>query len=486
MNLPKKKDKKSQTQKKSLPKLRIRRPALTIRSRNGLFSTSMTAIAVAAVILFNIAVGCLPASVKQLDLSSTKIYDISETTKNLLNDMTEDVTLTAVATESSTDNRIVTFLKRYAALSDHLTLKWVDPVTTPSALTQYSCEANTLVVSCQATGETRNVLFDDILVLDQYSYYYYGEETYTEFDGEGQLASAIDGVLSNVSHLIYTTENHGEADLSQSLTDSLSKSHFTTQTVSLLQTGSVPEDCDLLMISSPQKDFTAEEVTMIEDYLAKGGKVNLTIGDMSFDHPNLDKLLQEYGMTLSQSYVGDSSRYYPAAQSYFAFFPVLDTASSAADNVTDDALVLLVSTYGLTVSDPARDTITTKAFLTTDKGLTMDAEQNAVDGDFALGVTATETLDDDKTASFTVCSDSLTADSINQQFGDAVANLTVFMNTVTNGFDDVSNISIESKSLETPTNTISGGGLWSMLFVAVLPLTVLGLGGYRWWKRRKL
>ena len=50
----------------------------TARGRNGLMSTGMIAIVVAIVILFNLAVGLLPAKVRQFDLSTTKIYEISD------------------------------------------------------------------------------------------------------------------------------------------------------------------------------------------------------------------------------------------------------------------------------------------------------------------------------------------------------------------------------------------------------------------------
>ena len=56
----------------------------TARGRNGLMSTGMIAIVVAIVILFNLAVGLLPAKVRQFDLSTTKIYEISDTTKEYL------------------------------------------------------------------------------------------------------------------------------------------------------------------------------------------------------------------------------------------------------------------------------------------------------------------------------------------------------------------------------------------------------------------
>lgn len=488
-------------------------PPSTIRSRNGLFSTTLIAVAVVIVLVFNLAVSQLPESVRQFDLSSNKVYTISDTTKDYIAELSQPVKITVVATKDDADSRIVKFLNRYENLSDQITMEWIDPVAYPSALTDYDCEANTIVVSCEATGQTQQVSFSDILVSDDYYSYYYGSDYYTEFDGEGQLTSAIDYVISDASHLIYTTENHGESTLGDTLSDRLTKNHFSTSSLSLLQTGSVPEDCDLLIINAPTSDFSAEEVQLVENYLAAGGKVTLVWGTEIFDHPNLDSLMSTYGLQLTQNYVGDTSRYYAAAQSYYAFFPELDTSSDAAANVASDALVLLANSLGMTETTPARDTISVSSFLTTSEaGVTLDEDDNTTTGQYIVAATATETIETDTadadsadssadasssaadesaetssvTASLTVCTASLIDEDIATQFGDSVANLTVFMNTVTSSFTDVSNISIEAKSLETPTNTVSNAGLWGLLFLAVLPIIVLALGAMRWWKRRKL
>lgn len=464
----------------------ILRP-LTTKSKNGLFSSTLIAITVVIVLVLNLAIGQIPESVRRLDMSSSKAFSISDVSKEYMEGLTQDVTLTVVSTKSSADSRVVSFLQRYGDLSDHLTVTWIDPVAYPSALTEYDCSADTVVVSCEATGQTRQVSFDDMLVLDQASYYYYQTINYTSFDGEGQLTSAVDYVVSSVSHKVYTTQNHGEAALGTTLSDRLEKNHFTTETLSLLQTGSVPEDCDLLIINSPNSDFSAEELKMVQDYLDKGGKVNLLVGDMGYSHPNLDALLTEYGLQLTTGYVGDTSRYYPAAQSYFAFFPELDSTTNAAEGVSSDALVLTLNSYGFTEAESIPETVTHDKFLKTSTGgVMLTSGDSTTSGVYLLGVTATKKVDDDTAATLTVCTESLTSDSIAQQFGDSVANLTVFVNTITTSFPDVSNISIEAKSLETPTNTMTNAGLWGMLFVAVLPLTVLIVGGFRWWTRRRL
>ena len=80
--------------------------------------------------------------------------------------------------------------------------------------------------------------------------------------------------------------------------------------VNLLMAGKVPDDCDLLFLYGPVKDITEEESTMLADYMSKGGKVFLILGDAKEDTPNLKKFLAEYGMEQADGYIADMQRCY--------------------------------------------------------------------------------------------------------------------------------------------------------------------------------
>lgn len=166
---------------------------------------------------------------------------------------------------------------------------------------------------------------DDILVPDTYYQYYYNEAVYTEFDGDGQLTSAIDSVVSNASHKAYAVTNHGESDLGTEISALLTKNHFKVSDLGLLLEGAVPDDCEVLILNQPTRDLAKDELKFIQTYLSKGGQVSLVLPGEDFDHPNLDALMKEYGLQLAGGYAGDTQRYYTSAQSYLTFFPELNT-----------------------------------------------------------------------------------------------------------------------------------------------------------------
>ena len=116
---------------------RIKKFFQTTESRNGSYSVGITVLVLVIVIILNLIVGQLPEKIRNIDVSSTKIYEITDTSKDLLKKLDQDVTMTVLADKSDTDERIKTFLSKYSALSDHISVKWIDPVLHPSALNEY-------------------------------------------------------------------------------------------------------------------------------------------------------------------------------------------------------------------------------------------------------------------------------------------------------------------------------------------------------------
>lgn len=483
----------------------------TSGTRNGSYSVGLTVVVIAIVIVLNLVIGQLPESLRNLDVSSTRIYEISDTTTDLLDSLDEDVDMTVLAVRDDTDDRITTFLSKYEALSDHINIEWVDPVLHPSALTEYDTSENTIVISCEATGKSTTVSFDDILVPDMYSYYYYGSTDYTEFDGEGQLTSAVNYVTSDVEKTIYQTTGHGEGTLSTTITDLMDQNNYNLSEINLLMTTSIPEDCDLLLMYEPATDMSDDETEMLRNYLADGGKVMILLGDTNATElPNLETVLEEYGMQAADGYIADPQRCYQG--NYYYIFPELSVSGDMADGISSE-MVLLTNTHGMNLIDPARDTITTTGFMSSSDGAYAVTETTQQQGDYTLGAVAEETVsssDDDADTDSSgedaeEASDDSSADTasdevtsrltvisagslIDSQITDTftqLENTRVFMNAVTANFDGVQNISVEPKSLQVEYNTVQYAGLFSLLVIFGIPAAVLIGGFVVWFRRRK-
>lgn len=487
-------------------------------SVNGSYSVGTIAIVAAIVIVVNMIAGQLPDSMQKIDISDNKIYEISDTSKNLLEKLKDKVTFTVYAEKSSTDEKIKTFIDKYKALSDKIEVKWVDPVQHPSELQENNVEQNNILVSCEDTGRSTIVAFDDILVVDEYSYYMSGSSDPTSFDGEGQLTSAVNYVTSDTSKKIYYTTGHGESTFSTTISELFEKNNMTESEVNLIMDNKIPEDCDLLFLNAPASDITEDEKSLILSYMQEGGKVFLILGESEDETPNLDAVLKEYGIQTADGYIADMQRCYQG--NYYYIFPEITAADELADGLSSD-MVLLVNSRGLTLTDPARDTITNLDFMTTSSDAYAVTEENQKQGTYTLGAVATETITSEEEDSeedsgeaaedadseetegeeasensgrkeedtvesrlTVVASESLIDSQITETFS-TLENTDLFMNAVSANFDDVENVAIEPKSLEVTYNTMQHAGLISLCVIFVLPAVILIYGFIRWWKRRK-
>lgn len=485
----------------------------TTGTKNGTYSVGLTVIVIAIAVVANLIFGQIPEKYRNIDVSSTKIYEITDTSKELLKDLDHKITFTVLAEKESTDDRIKTFLSKYTSLSKNISVEWIDPVLHPSALTEYDTSENTIVVACADTGKSTVVSFNDIIVVDSSSYYYTGNVSESEFDGEGQLTSAVNFVVSDSTKNIYRTTGHGEATLSGSVSELMTKNNYTVNELNLVMDASIPEDCDLLLMYAPSKDLTEDEKTALEDYLSKGGRVMILFGETSSaDLPNFASVMKEYGMEEEEGYIADPSRCYQG--NYYYIFPELSVSGDMAKGITSQ-MVLLTNTHGMNLTDPARDTITTSSFMETSESAYAVTEEAQKQGTFTLGAVAEETVsnasgdtsgntdedtneDADEEDGGTQDSEEETVTSrltvitagslIDSQITDTftqLENTTLFMNAVSSNFDGVRNISIEAKSLGTEYNTVQHAGLFSLLVIFGIPLLILISGFTVWYRRRK-
>ena len=247
------------------------------RSKNGSYSVGMTVLVIAIIVILNLLAGQIPEKYRNLDVSSTKIYEISKTSQKLLKNLEHKVQFTVLADQAKMDERIVTFLSKYAGLSSKLSVEWIDPVLHPSALQEYEASENSIVVSCEDTQKKEIVSFQDIIVMDMASYYYTGSASEVSFDGEGQLSSAVHAVTSEEVNKIYQTSGHGEMTLSSTIQELLEKGNYTVEGVNTVMKPEIPKDCELLLIHAPSSDLTEDEKNAIEEYLKNGGDVMLLL-----------------------------------------------------------------------------------------------------------------------------------------------------------------------------------------------------------------
>ena len=457
-------------------------------SRRGSYSIAVTAVVIGIVILFNLLVAQLPQKIRQIDISDTNIYEISSKSQKLLKNLKNDVNLYVIAEKGSTDDRIKTFITKYASLSGRLRVEWIDPVLHPSALTKYDTEKNSIVVSCKATDRQTSISFDDILVTE--SSYYNTSSSATKFDGDGQLTSAVDYVTNTKEYKAYYTAGHGETALSSSVTGLMEKSRISVSELNLLTASSIPDDCDLLILNGPTSDLTKDEAKVLTAYLKKGGNVMSLLAYTDKSMTRLYGIFEDYGMKVANGYIADAERCYQG--NYYYLIPNLSVSGDMASGISSNS-VLVVNSKGMTQTDPVRDTINVESFMTTSENGCAVTEKKQPQGTYILGAAATEsvTVKDSggkkkkKDSRLTVYGSNMLIDAQITESFSTLENLTLFMNSVTANLDSADNISISPKSLQVTYNTIAHPGIFSILIIFVIPSVVIAGGFIIWFRRRR-
>lgn len=464
--------------------------------KNGSYSMALTAIVVAVLVVLNLIVSQIPEKYTQIDVSSQKLYTISEETEAYVKELDTDVTIYHIVQSGNEDPILEKMLTRYEEESKHIKVQKKDPVLYPNFTSQYTSDSvadNSLILVC---GEKSKVIAYNDLYETQFDYTTYQSNT-TGFDGEGQIDSAISYVTSEDLPIIYTLEGHEELEFNSSLTESLEKANYDVQSLNLLTQDEVPEDTGCLVIAAPQKDLSAEEAEKVIAYLEQGGKVLIFTEYTGSEMPNLSSVLESYGLTIGDGVImeGDTGHY--IMQRPYYLVPFIENTDITYDLYSNNRYVLMPIAQPLVLLENYRDTLEMETLLSTSEKAytktdienmtTYEKENGDEEGNFQLGVSVTETIDEENAAQL-ICfsSSSLLDEATDQQVSGGNTDLVL----ASLGWiceNDVPVIDVASKSLTMSYLTVPqfDAAYWSIIVCGVIPVTFLLIGTVVWFKRRK-
>lgn len=466
--------------------------------KHGSYSMGVITIFIAIIVVLNLVLQEVPSKYREIDLSTQKLYSIGDQTKKVLKKLDKDVEIYYIAQSGSESSDIQKLLEKYEEGSDHIKVEQKDPAVNPKFVSQYTSDGvsnNSVIVVC---GDKNKVIDNNSLYETTVNYQTYSSEV-TGFDGEGQITSAINYVTSDSMPVMYTLEGHDEATMSDTLKDTIQKANIDIQSLNLLTMDSVPDDADILFIFAPAKDISEDEASKIISYLENGGKALIVSNYSSEEMPNFASVLENYGVKTADGIVleGDTNHYISQNPSYL--LPNIESNDITSSLSSGSRYILMPLAQGIVKSDNYRDSLEITDILTTSDGSyskvnvedmqTMEKESDDIDGPFAVGVSITENLDDEKETQIVYySSEALFNDQMNTMVSGANYELiSASVNWMCESEEDSNTISIASKSYDTSTLTIpaADASFWSIFVTAVVPVVILVIGGGIWMKRRK-
>lgn len=460
-----------------------------IAAKGGTYSVALTAIVLAILVALNALVAALPSSLTKFDISASKLYSVTSSTKSVVNALEDDVTIYWLVQSNEEDEIIENLLDKYESLSSHITVEKKNPDVYPTFAAQYTDSAvnnNSLVVEC---GEKfRYIDYSDIYVSDldlsTYSAVY-------SFDGEGAITSAIDYVVADELPKVYYLTGHGEAELTEAFSAQLERENMETEELSLLKEDEIPEDAACVFIYAPASDISEEEKTLLADYVDAGGKLMIMAGiGENGTLENLASLIGDYGVETVDGIVVETEREHYAFSSPLVLLPTVVESELTQAIIDGKYNITVPVAQGLRVASSGSGEVTTlletseAAFSKADGYAMTDYEKgdDDADGPFALAVDI-KTGDEGEIIYF---ASSYMLDTLYNAYSSG-ANLDLTMSALASLAGESEGVSIRTKSLSYDYLTISDSAASTLktLMIGIIPAATVIIGAAVILERRR-
>ena len=184
-----------------------------------------------------------------LDFSQEKLYTLTDESKERVKGIDKDINIYFVGYDD--DNADLTLAKQYHNANEKIKVEAVTSESRPDLVDKYGIESGSsgIIVEC---GERYKVLTENDLVT-------YDSTTYETISiAEEKLTSSILSVVTDDIPKVYFLEGYGEFVLSENmryLNMYLENEVTEIDTLNILTTGKIPDDCDTLVITKPTTDF---------------------------------------------------------------------------------------------------------------------------------------------------------------------------------------------------------------------------------------
>ena len=447
--------------------------------RSGSYAAVLVVAVLAVVILINLVVQALPSKWTEFDISTSSLFTLSDTSKNLLHELNSDVTAYYLAESGQEDTNITRLLDRYADESSHFSWQQRDPVLYPTFAQQYDGAANgSVVLVC---GDNYRVVgYNDMYQMDIETYYTTGSQQYT-FEAENALTSALAQASRTSAYKLYQLTGHGELALDSDFTDTLTNAGVTTEELNLTTAGSIPDDADSLLLNAPLADLTEAEAALLSNYVTGGGKL-LVVTDFTTATPRLDEILKDCGMTRQDGLLIETdANHYPYGYPQTYLLPTVQSNEITA-GVGSGMMVYTPIAQGIVKHEDGDYTFTSllstsSTAYSMENYATAETAQKAdtdPEGSFDVALAAENTTTGTRVV-WINCPNFL-QDTINQSVSGGNAQL---LGSIVNWFDGeqttavISGKSLSAASLSVPNNMIVVLGV---LFTLVLPIVCVVAG----------
>lgn len=419
---------------------------------------------------------------KRFDLTSEKLYTLSDQTKKVVGGLSQDVTIVRFA--KAPNAQLNDLMTEYKNASRHIKFENVDPTEKPEVAREYGAtHMGDVIVAAgpkhlpiEPSGFSGNIE---------------AGPNYSEQD----ITAAIMKVTRTSVKMVCFVTGHGEKSLSDStdargygfVQEGLRREGFNTNSVNLVREGGVPSSCDILVIAGPTQAFFPQEEQFVSKYLDGGGKALIEV-DPETD-PKLNDILQAWNISVGDNVVVDASGVGQLLGTGPGTPLVVDYGDSPITKNLQGGMTFFALARTVSIADKAKsDPQAVELLKTSERSFWIPKLVHEVTfnpktaGPLSLGVAASR-QSGDKSARLVVIGNSAFAEN---QFLGQQRNGDLFYNTIDWLAQDENLISIRPKPSTGRRITLTAGQMAGLQWFELLflPGLVILVGVSIWWKRR--
>lgn len=354
---------------------------------------------------------------KDIDITKNKLFTLSETSKNQIQKVNEEVKMYLVGFEENT--AMVDLIKQYQTENEKINYEIITDIQKrPDLKNKYQITDEAQLLIIEAGDKSKIVTTDEL--------YTYDYTTYEQIDvSEEKITNAIANLVINEKPKIYFLTGHEEYGIDSNMT--ILKAYLQNelndiQTLDLLVKKEIPEDTSLLVISNPQKDLLDNEVEIITNYINKGGKI-FWMNDPKFkntNYPNIEKILNLFGVKFEEGIILEQDENKIALQSPNYILPEI-ASTKATKHIATDGGILLINACKITIQEDKLEELGVNKEVILQTGETAlfrkevsntNTSKIASDeeGQFTLGAKLTKTIEDKEAVMYVLANNFLTVD----------------------------------------------------------------------------
>lgn len=436
---------------------------------------------------------------KPIDFTSEKLYTLTQESKDKAKEVKQKISINFIGITE--DDPMIDLAKQYHNENENITIETATSTERPDLMKKYNLDEQYFSGAIVEGEEGKSK------IISSSEFYTYDQTTYEQIDiTEEKLTNAIMYVSSEEIPQVYFLEGYSQFSLEENMAyfkQYVENEIVDCNSINLLQEGEVPEDCNELIITSPEKDFDDITTNAIIDYINKGGNVlwfNLLETEKQ-DLANVNKILALYGVKpFEVGVITETDNTKMLSKLPTAIVPTLNYSEITKNT---SLVVLLNATKINFVSDEELEELNvekTNLLSTSDKAIfrtdftnySLNASKGEETGSFVVGALLEKKLDDEKTSKLVIYGENAFASDVEIIQGSGTPGIGLYYNvqlvvdSVTNLLNRQNNDLVIRKDTNTVQVTLTEQqNIIVQSIIFAVPVIIIVAGILVWQHRRR-